>query len=204
MMTDMTTSATLGFPESGTAHNLLVSAASVFVRNGYANTTVGEIAAEAGATRPTFYSYFESKEDVFRRLAERVRQEFLSFQSIDPKRQIGEIIRQTDREYLRIYTANEPLLTVIKHQSLGDASMNTLWRDIHRLPNFRHSRFIEAQVALGCVDPIISPDSVAEAITGIVMRFSEILGQSPQRFEELLDELVCAHLALLGIATRTS
>lgn len=196
----MSSSTVLGFPESGTGHHLLLSAAAVFVRNGYANTTVADIAAEAGATRPTFYAYFESKEDVFRQLAERVRQEFLSLQSVDPERPIEDIIWQTDREYLRIYSANEPLLTLIKHQSLGDPSMNTLWREIHRLPNHRHRRFIEEQVKLGRVNPIISPDSLPEAITGIVMRFSEILRAAPRRFEALLDELVRTHLTLLGVA----
>ena len=39
---------------------------ALVARDGYAKTTVGEIASEAGVSRSTFYEQFESKEDCFR------------------------------------------------------------------------------------------------------------------------------------------
>ncbi|MBV1854609.1 TetR/AcrR family transcriptional regulator [Catellatospora tritici] len=41
------------------------SAYRVFLRNGYAATTITDIAAEAGVAKPTVYNYFDSKDAVF-------------------------------------------------------------------------------------------------------------------------------------------
>ncbi len=43
---------------------LLDAAAELFARQGYAGTTIEEIATAAGATRATFYLHFASKSDV--------------------------------------------------------------------------------------------------------------------------------------------
>lgn len=195
----MTTSNVKAIPLTGTAATILRAASAVFVRNGYANTTIADIAEEAEITRPTVYAYYDSKEDVFRQLAEQVRQEFLSLQRVDPNLPVVEIVRQADREYLRIYARHERLLTVIKHQTIGDPSMGAIWREIHHLPNRRHTRFIEAQRDSGTVNPIVSPSTIAEMTTGIATRFSELLRTEPQRFEDLLAEMVRIHLTLLGL-----
>ena len=47
-------------------YNLLESAKKLFSENGYAGTTVGMIAADAGVSTGTFYNYFKSKTEVFR------------------------------------------------------------------------------------------------------------------------------------------
>ncbi len=47
-------------------YNLLESAKKLFSKNGYAGTTVGMIAADAGVSTGTFYLYFKSKTEVFR------------------------------------------------------------------------------------------------------------------------------------------
>jgi AcrR family transcriptional regulator len=45
---------------------MLDAIVELVARDGFANTTVGSIAAEAGVSRSTFYEQFESKEDCFR------------------------------------------------------------------------------------------------------------------------------------------
>jgi AcrR family transcriptional regulator len=47
-----------------TRSRLLDAAAELFVRQGYAATTIEEIATAAGATRATFYLHFSSKSDL--------------------------------------------------------------------------------------------------------------------------------------------
>jgi len=47
---------------------LLESALDLFESNGYAATTIDEIASKAGTTRVTFYAYFPSKSDLMRAL----------------------------------------------------------------------------------------------------------------------------------------
>jgi AcrR family transcriptional regulator len=49
---------------------LLREAAELFNRKGYAATSVGEIVAAAGVTKPVLYYHFESKEGLYLRLME--------------------------------------------------------------------------------------------------------------------------------------
>src|SRR5512143_2819934 len=46
-------------------HRLLEAASELFARKGYASTTVREIVADAGVTKPVLYYYFGNKEGIF-------------------------------------------------------------------------------------------------------------------------------------------
>ncbi len=56
---------------------VLQAASEVFGRIGYVNTRVEDILEEAGISRPTFYRYFRSKEDVFDAVDEVLSMSFL-------------------------------------------------------------------------------------------------------------------------------
>jgi AcrR family transcriptional regulator len=56
---------------------ILRAAMNVFGKLGYADTRVEDIIGEAGISRPTFYRYFTSKEDVFDAVDEVVSMSFL-------------------------------------------------------------------------------------------------------------------------------
>ena len=47
---------------------LLVAASEIFGRNGYNESTVDEIAIQAGVSKGSVYNYFDSKKDVFEQL----------------------------------------------------------------------------------------------------------------------------------------
>ena len=47
---------------------LLVAASEIFGRNGYNESTVDEIALQAGVSKGSVYNYFDSKKDVFEQL----------------------------------------------------------------------------------------------------------------------------------------
>ena len=51
--------------DPGVRPRLLASATDLFNRKGYAGTTVREIVAAAGVTKPVLYYYFRSKEGIF-------------------------------------------------------------------------------------------------------------------------------------------
>jgi AcrR family transcriptional regulator len=50
--------------------DILLAAAGVFSRRGYAAATLAELARAAGFAAPSLYRYFESKEEIFRSLIE--------------------------------------------------------------------------------------------------------------------------------------
>jgi AcrR family transcriptional regulator len=55
--------------------DILLAAAGVFVRRGYAAATLQELAEAAGFAAPSLYRYFASKEEIFRSLVELVLRE---------------------------------------------------------------------------------------------------------------------------------
>jgi AcrR family transcriptional regulator len=55
-----------------TQRRILTAALGVFGEHGYHDSRVEQITVAAGCSRPTFYQYFSSKEDVFRSLASSV------------------------------------------------------------------------------------------------------------------------------------
>jgi AcrR family transcriptional regulator len=61
--------------------SILEAAARAFVHAGYAATSMEDVAAEAGVTKLIVYRHFESKEELYRlvleRISTRLRQEFL-------------------------------------------------------------------------------------------------------------------------------
>ncbi len=53
-----------------TRRDILLAAAEVFARRGYAAATLAELAEAAGFAAPSLYRYFESKEQIFRSLVD--------------------------------------------------------------------------------------------------------------------------------------
>jgi AcrR family transcriptional regulator len=53
---------------------IIDAATNAFIRHGYRRVTMGDLAKEAGISRPTLYSVFASKEDVFTAVAEQMMQ----------------------------------------------------------------------------------------------------------------------------------
>lgn len=189
----------LGDTRAGTGDQILVAASHVFARLGYARSTIADIAKEAGTTRPTVYAYFSSKDRIFQVLTERLRDSFLEIQEVPEDLPPVEIIRRGDLGYLRIYTSNIGLLTIIQHQSLSDPAMHGLWEEVHGRVNRRHRRFLERLVESGQADPVAPLETISEAITGLVMRFGQLVAANPSRFDALGQDMVRLHVEMLGM-----
>jgi len=59
--------------EQASREVLLAAATALFAQKGYAGTSVREIVARAGVTKPVLYYYFENKEGIFRAILEWAR-----------------------------------------------------------------------------------------------------------------------------------
>jgi AcrR family transcriptional regulator len=55
------------------------AATEVFAEHGYAGASIDEIARRSGVSAPVVYDHFTSKEDLYRRLLERQRDDLLAF-----------------------------------------------------------------------------------------------------------------------------
>ncbi|MFG1920423.1 TetR/AcrR family transcriptional regulator [Cryptosporangium sp. NPDC048952] len=179
---------------------LLDSAEDVFCRLGYARTTIAALADAAGVTRPTVYAYFPSKDDVFRALADRVRDEFLLLQERVDTSSPARTVREALDAFLAAYTRHYGVLTVIAHQALADPAMRSLRDDMFARVERRNARFLERLVAAGRASPAIPPADLARAVTGLTARSAERAVDSPGELPVLADQLVTCYLRLAGIA----
>jgi AcrR family transcriptional regulator len=185
--------------EEDRRERLLDAAEVAFCAHGHERTTIGVLAAEAGVTRPTVYAYFASKDEVFRALADRVRQEFLDLQEHVDTSSPERTVREAMAAYLAAWTRHRGVLTVIAHQALGDPAVRALRDEIVARAERRNTRFLERLVADGRADPALPPHELSTAVTGIVARAAEIAAEHPERLDELARRVGDAYLRLAGI-----
>jgi AcrR family transcriptional regulator len=63
--------------ERGTAERIAHRAASLFADKGFAGTSIREVAAAAGVTKPTVYYYFGSKDGLIRHIIDGAMRQFI-------------------------------------------------------------------------------------------------------------------------------
>lgn len=108
---------------------ILRAAMNVFGRMGYADTRVEDILQESGISRPTFYRYFKSKDDVFDAVDEVVSMSFLqtwtgAVESVDDPPQ--KLEKGVDA-YLQWLYATGPVATITRRHP-SHPHMNILAR----------------------------------------------------------------------------
>jgi AcrR family transcriptional regulator len=64
-------------PENPKRKAILAAASTLFRRYGYRRTSMEDIAKETGMSRPSVYSYFKNKDEVFRSLSEHIHENAL-------------------------------------------------------------------------------------------------------------------------------
>lgn len=178
---------------------LLDVAEAVFCRLGHSGTTISGLAAAAGVTRPTVYSYFPSKDDVFRALARRVRDEFLRLQEGVDTSSPARTAHETVRAFLAAWTRHHGLLVVLAHQALVDPAMRELRDEIVARVERRNTRFLERLVAEGRAEPAVPPAELSRAVTGMVARAAEFAVDHAGEVDRLGDGLVALYLRMAGI-----
>jgi AcrR family transcriptional regulator len=101
---------------------ILNVAQATFFENGYAGTSMSEIAGTIGGSKGTLWSYFSSKEMLFAAVVERASQSFRQQLSVilDPDIEIGETLRRFAREYLQKVTS--PQAVALNRLVIGETN----------------------------------------------------------------------------------
>jgi len=97
-----------------TRRRLIDAARRVFERDGYLEARVADIAAAAGVAHGSFYTYFDSKEHVFREMVAGVMDDFYAALEQREEGTAAERIRAANRRYLELYRRRAPILGVIE------------------------------------------------------------------------------------------
>jgi AcrR family transcriptional regulator len=88
-----------------TRARLVDAASELFNKQPYSAVHIAEISARAGVTPGSFYSYFQSKEVLFREVAERALEELYSYGRSDPGNAEGNPVRDIAygiRQYFQV------------------------------------------------------------------------------------------------------
>jgi AcrR family transcriptional regulator len=179
-----------------TQARLLESAERVFVERGYLATRVADITKVAGVAHGSFYTYFDSKDDVFRQVVAGVVEDMYS--ALEPGAAGGsafERIQGGNRRYLELYERHADILALIEQVATFDTHFRGIRLELRRRFLTRIERAVRRIQAedheLG--EPL-DPWIVANALGGMVDNFSFacfVLGEPVDRDEALrtLDEI---------------
>lgn len=114
-----------------TRAELLQAARRVFARHGYANSKIAEIAAEAGKAAGSFYSYFDSKEQLLEEVAEQFKQQIRKRASgLDHKLPPEQLMHRICEVYWKTCEDHRADLAAIFQASMLDEAFAARWREI--------------------------------------------------------------------------
>ncbi|MGO8871296.1 MAG: TetR/AcrR family transcriptional regulator [Acidimicrobiales bacterium] len=190
-----------------TRARLLAAAKEIFEEDGFLEARISDIAERACVSHGTFYTYFDSKDEVFREVALEVEDELSS--------PLGEVIfaqgsvatpydriREAMRRYLEIYRREARLMGVIEQVDRHDEQLRAARSERRDLYGRAVTESIRQLQVRGLADPRLNPE-IASVILGSMMeRFPEMWlteGRVDCDFEEGVEHLATIFLNALRI-----
>jgi AcrR family transcriptional regulator len=167
-----------------TRDKLLRTARSIFEREGYDATSISSIVEAAEVSRGTFYLYFQSKEDIFRTLAEEIQADLVGLQAWPRKLRPEEVIERSIATFMVFYRDNARMMAVLEQVATYDPGFRALRRQMRRSVADRAVRFIRDLQRKGVVDADVDPRIAGIALTGMVDRFAYVWHILDEDFDE--------------------
>jgi AcrR family transcriptional regulator len=190
-----------------TRQKLLTAGKKVFERDGFLQARVADIAAEAGVSHGSFYHYFESKESIFRVIAEAVEVRLISVddgahgkeKTHDPI----EKVRAANRSYLLAYKKEAKIMRVIEEVSRYDDEVRKVRVERDNDLAARLESAIRSLQAQGVADTRVDGRYAAMALGGMVARFAEqmFVGGGRYDLESAIDQLTLLWCNALGLSS---
>ena len=185
------------------------AAKEVFERDGFLEARISDIATRAKLSYGAFYHYFDSKEQVFREVAEAQEERLTERADTDAGFGSGtlspfERIQEANRRYLELYRNEARLMGVIEEVSRYDPYVNAA-----RMASMKHfversERAIRRLRRQGKVDPRLNPAIASDALGSMVARFAELWltqGYRDYDFDEAVDQLSLLWANAIGLDT---
>ncbi|MGD1896677.1 MAG: TetR/AcrR family transcriptional regulator [Phormidesmis sp.] len=195
----------MGRPSQGKsaekAQAILVGALEVFTTEGYAAATMDRLAAAAGVSKPTIYSYFESKEGLFVALIQYlVSDDDMSLEMLPEAIRLQlppeKVLFKMGTSVLESFAVDQPRLTLFRLM-IGESERfpkltKTFVREVQKPLLENVSTYLAAQPHLHFSDPMVAArmfvgSIVHYIITQYVMHGANIL---PMERDHMVKELV--------------
>jgi AcrR family transcriptional regulator len=174
---------TAGAPRSSkgarTRARLLEAAKEIFEEHGFLNARISDISQRANLSHGSFYHYFESKEQIFREVAQAVDDRLsqpLTEIVLDDTSGASpmERLRAALRVHFEQYRNEARIMGVIEQVSRYDAEVSAVRRKQHSFYNGKIADSILALQKRGMADPELDPVIAAAAIGALTYRFAEL------------------------------
>jgi AcrR family transcriptional regulator len=192
-----------------TRARLVQAAKEIFERDGFLEARISDIAKRAKLSYGAFYHYFDSKQQIFREVAE-AQEQRLSAPPDDAERgrtegSPEERIRQANRRYLERYRGEARIMGVIEQVSRYDPNVNAARMRSQRSFAERSERAIRRLQGEGQADPRVNPAIASDALGAMIARFAELWltqGYRAYDFDEAVDQLSLLWTNALGLGDR--
>jgi AcrR family transcriptional regulator len=162
---------------AATRARLVEAAKAVFEDAGFLDARVSDIAERAGLSHGSFYHYFDSKEQVFREVAQAINDELSAGMALVLDRASTatpqERLRAALRLHFEAYRAEAKMMGVIEQVSRHDDEVRQM-RQEHRA---RHGQLVAASIEQlqkrGMADPSIDAHLASVAVGAMTWQFAE-------------------------------
>jgi len=190
-----------------TRARLLEAAKHVFEEDGFLDARISDIAERAGVSHGTFYTYFESKEEIFREVAMQV-EERLSAPLGDVILAPGsratphQRIREAMRRHLESYREEARIMGVIEQVTRHDERLASARLERHTLDRQLVADSIRQLQRHGLADPGLEPATAAAVLGSMTNRFPELWltqGMLDCSFEDGVEQLTRIYINALQL-----
>lgn len=153
---------------------LVAAARVVFERDGFLDSRLVDITAEAGCAAGTFYTYFDTKEDALEAVLELVRDDMLhpGLPHVADADDAAAVIAASNRAYLEAYRRNAALMGVLEQVAATNERFAALRRDRAAVFIDRNARSIARLQAGGRADAALDPLIASRALSGMLSRLA--------------------------------
>ncbi|CAN5326620.1 hypothetical protein BH09ACT11_BH09ACT11_22090 [soil metagenome] len=187
-----------------TREALVAAARRVFERDGFIEARLVDITAEANCSVGTFYTYFESKEEVFTAVIQ-MAQDAMMHPGLphveDTPENTAQIVLASNRAYLEAYRHNARLMGLLEQVATIDPKFRQL--RVNRALAFaeRNARRIRALQDQGYADPSLDARRASLALSSMVSRTAYYMFVLEQDWDldETVETVTALWLNALGI-----
>ena len=174
-----------------TRANLIEAARTIFERDGYLDSRLTDIAAEANCATGSFYTYFDSKEEILAAVLEVAKEDMMhpTLGHVDVCDDPRALIEAGNRFYFEAYERNANLMGLL-HQV---ASIDPQFAEVRRRRSTqfleRNARSIARLQAEGLADPDLDPQLTSNALSAMVSQlgfYTYVLGE-PTPLDDLVE-----------------
>ena len=171
---------------------LVAAAREVFEEVGFSEARIADIAQRARLSYGSFYTYFESKEEIFRDVLKQVTGEMFEATAVTDEAAASPRARLefANRRYLQAYARNARIMAVIEEFAPYDSYSRELLNGIRSLFYRRIELGVLHQQKVGLLDPELDHLVVARALGGMV----EQIARSAFHLGEPYDEDQAVHV----------